>query len=111
FSTALTALDFMLNTSREIAIVGALDDDRTKELIAVAREHAGPRAVIAAGAPDDAAALEAAPLLEDRPLVDGAPAAYVCTGFACQAPVTTPEALRAELDPGAKAEAEGTAEA
>ena len=27
----------------------------------------------------------AAPLLADRPLVDGRPAAYVCSGFACQA--------------------------
>jgi uncharacterized protein YyaL (SSP411 family) len=31
-----------------------------------------------------------APLLDDRPLVDGHPAAYVCTGFTCRAPVTNP---------------------
>jgi uncharacterized protein YyaL (SSP411 family) len=38
------------------------------------------------------------PLLEDRELVDGRPTANVCEQFACRLPVTTPEALRAELD-------------
>ena len=30
-----------------------------------------------------------APLLDDRPLVDGRPAAYVCRQFVCERPVTT----------------------
>jgi uncharacterized protein len=37
------------------------------------------------------------PLLAGRVLIDGAPAAYVCRKFACRLPVTSPEALRAEL--------------
>jgi len=36
----------------------------------------------------------AIPLLGGRPLVSGGPAAYVCRGFTCQAPVTTPAAVR-----------------
>jgi uncharacterized protein YyaL (SSP411 family) len=40
---------------------------------------------------------DAIPLLEGRGLVDGAPAAYVCRQFTCQAPVTTPEQLREAL--------------
>jgi uncharacterized protein len=40
---------------------------------------------------------QAVPLLADRPLVSGGPAAYVCHGFTCQAPVTTTDALREAL--------------
>jgi uncharacterized protein len=50
--------------------------------------------VIVAGAPD----APGVPLLADRPLVAGAAsAAYVCRGFVCHRPVTTPEELAAAL--------------
>ncbi len=37
------------------------------------------------------------PLLADRDLVNGQPAAFVCRDFACRLPVTTPPELLAEL--------------
>ncbi|MDQ4006698.1 MAG: thymidylate kinase, partial [Actinomycetota bacterium] len=37
------------------------------------------------------------PLLRERPLVDGAAAAYVCRGFVCERPVTDADALAASL--------------
>jgi uncharacterized protein len=43
-------------------------------------------------------AVEHSPLLADRGLVDGHASAYVCEHFACQAPVTTPDALTDALD-------------
>jgi len=56
----------------------------------------GPAGSGAAGV--GAAGAEAGvPLLAGRGLVDGAPAAYVCRQFTCQAPVTTPEQLREAL--------------
>jgi uncharacterized protein YyaL (SSP411 family) len=97
FGTALVALDHLLADRREIAIAGPPDDPRTAALVRAARAGAGPFDAIAAGDPDDPAAAEAAPLLAHRPLVDGAPAAYVCRRFACEAPVTDPEALTALL--------------
>jgi uncharacterized protein YyaL (SSP411 family) len=49
--------------------------------------------VLSVGEPD----ADGVPLLADRPLVGGAPAAYVCRRFVCQMPVTAPEALAAQL--------------
>ena len=37
------------------------------------------------------------PLLAERPLVDGGPAAYVCRGFVCDRPATTIEELAGQL--------------
>jgi hypothetical protein len=37
------------------------------------------------------------PLLADRPPRDGAPAAYVCRGFVCSAPVGEVSALSAAM--------------
>ena len=97
FGTALVALDHHLAERREVAIVGAPDDERTRALIDAARAARGPYDALAAGDPGDAEAVAAAPLLADRPLVDGSPAAYVCRRFACQAPVVTPAELTAAL--------------
>ena len=39
------------------------------------------------------------PLLEDKVMLSGMPTAYVCQNYACQLPVTEPDALAAQLDP------------
>jgi uncharacterized protein YyaL (SSP411 family) len=96
FGTALTAADHLAHERREVAIAGDPAHPATIALIRAART-AGPGTVIACGRPGDTAAVEAAPLLADRPLVDGAPAAYVCVGSTCRAPITDAEVLRAEL--------------
>ena len=97
FGTALCATHRLTARRREIAIVGALDDPRTAELVRVARRVGGPATVIACGDPDDPDAIAAVPLLAGRPLVDGSPAAYVCENFACRMPVTSPAALHSAL--------------
>jgi uncharacterized protein YyaL (SSP411 family) len=53
----------------------------------VVRGEFRPHLVVAGGRADGV------PLLQDRPLVDGRAAAYVCERFACKAPVTEPEEL------------------
>ncbi|HEX6261770.1 MAG TPA: thioredoxin domain-containing protein, partial [Actinomycetota bacterium] len=94
---ALSAADLSLSPSREIAIVGDPADERTGALLREARRRYLPNAVLAGGGPDDTAAVAAIPLLQDRELVDGAPAAYVCEGFVCRRPITEPAELAAEL--------------
>ena len=51
--------------------------------------------MVVAGPPD----APGVPLLAARPLVDGAPAAYVCRGFVCDRPVTTPDEVAAAFRP------------
>jgi hypothetical protein len=77
----------------EIAVVGPADSERAKVLHQTALLAAPPGAVLALGD----GVQESVPLLVGRRQVDGAPAAYVCRGFTCLAPVTTPEELRAVL--------------
>ncbi len=92
--SGLAVAEALISGPAEIAIVGPADDPRTAGLHVAALRAAPPGAVLALG---DGASDGGIPLLEGRGLVGGAPAAYVCRGFACLAPVTEPEALRAAL--------------
>ncbi|PZF81388.1 thioredoxin domain-containing protein [Jiangella anatolica] len=80
----------------EVAVAGAADDPRTAALHGVALRSGSPGAVVVAGDPADPASA-AVPLLRDRVLVAGAPAAYVCRGFVCALPTTDPDQLAAQL--------------
>ncbi len=92
----LAVAEALLSGPAEIAIVGPDDDPRTADLLRAALHVAPPGAVFALGS-GTAPAGNAIPLLAGRPLVSGGPAAYVCRGFTCQAPVTTPAAVRETL--------------
>jgi uncharacterized protein YyaL (SSP411 family) len=96
FGQWLVALEYALSRPFEIAIVGPPDDEATRRLLGAATSDFRPHQVAAYGPAGQEA--PAVPLLEDRDLVDGRPAAYVCRDFACQAPVTDPEVLRAALE-------------
>ena len=77
---------------REIAVVGRPGVQRDA-LVAEVRRRPRVGAVVAVAAPGDEATASV-PLLAGRGEVDGQPAAYVCRGFVCDRPVTTPDALR-----------------
>ncbi|MER6994371.1 thioredoxin domain-containing protein [Streptomyces sp. NPDC000410] len=93
----LAVAEAALDGPREVAIVGDRDDPGTKALHRAALLGAAPGAVLAVGRPGS----DEFPLLADRPLVQGRPAAYVCRRFVCAAPVTEVDALGRELTPGA----------
>jgi uncharacterized protein YyaL (SSP411 family) len=96
FGHTLCVLDLLEGPSREVAIVGSPGDERTTALIdIVVRDAYRPNVVLAIGPPDGPSTV---PLLRDRELREGRPAAYVCSGFVCQQPVTDPDDLAAQLD-------------
>jgi uncharacterized protein YyaL (SSP411 family) len=91
----LAVAEALLDGPREVAVVGpALDDPATKALHRTALLGTAPGAVVAAGVVGS----DELPLLADRPLVGGEPAAYVCRNFTCDAPTTEVERLRASLN-------------
>jgi hypothetical protein len=92
--SGLAVAEALISGPAEIAVVGPAGDPRTAALHRAAFHAAPPGAVVARG---DGESDGGIPLLAGRGLVGGAPAAYVCRGFACLAPVTEPEALRAAL--------------
>jgi uncharacterized protein YyaL (SSP411 family) len=90
FGRLLSVLDALLAPSQEVAIVGDPADAATQALLAEVRRRYLPHTVMALKRPDEESML---PLLQDRELVGGAPAAYVCEHYACRLPVTDAEAL------------------
>jgi uncharacterized protein YyaL (SSP411 family) len=78
----------------EVAVSGPAGPERDA-LTAAARASTSPGAVVVVGEPD----APGVPLLADRPTRDGRPAAYVCRGFVCSAPVTEVSALSAAMSP------------
>ncbi|MFD7827272.1 thioredoxin domain-containing protein, partial [Kitasatospora sp. NPDC059803] len=111
----LAVAEALLDGPREVAVVGPADDPATAALRRAALLGTAPGAVVAVGSPAGPADGSAArpvespadgsaedggaevPLLADRPLVGGAPAAYVCRHFACEAPTTDPAVLGERL--------------
>ncbi|MBU6312045.1 MAG: thioredoxin domain-containing protein [Actinomycetales bacterium] len=82
----LAAAQALAEGPREVAVVGESDDPRTWELHRLALLSTEPGAAVAVGPPGSQV-----PVLRDRPLIDGAPAVYICRHFTCEAPLTAPE--------------------
>jgi len=91
FGYALSAVDFLLSTPKEVAIVGSSRED-IQPLLSEAWRRYLPNKVVAPGVGG-----ENIPLLADRPLQNGQPTAYVCINYACKQPVNGASALADQL--------------
>ncbi|WP_277211985.1 thioredoxin domain-containing protein [Isoptericola croceus] len=88
---ALAAAEALAAGPVQVAVVGT--GPGAAELARTARRAPVAGAVVVHGQPD----ADGVPLLADRPLVGGGPAAYVCRGFVCDRPMTTTAELAAAL--------------
>ncbi|WP_069164615.1 thioredoxin domain-containing protein [Nocardia altamirensis] len=87
----LTVAEAALRGPLQVAIANE-PPSNPSELLTIARATAPGGTVILAAPPNSA------PLLADRPLLNGEPAAYVCRGTVCDLPVSTAAELRAALE-------------
>jgi uncharacterized protein YyaL (SSP411 family) len=87
FARWLSAADFALGSTRQVAVVFDANGDRASELIRVVRSGFRPNVIVAASTYPPPA--DAPDLLKDRPLKNGFVTAYVCEGFVCKNPVTS----------------------
>ena len=94
FGEWLNVASFMLGDPCELALVGPLSD--LAGLRSVVNELYRPNLVVAAGPSENGVVV---PLLANRTMLNGLPAAYLCRRMTCQAPVTDPAGLRGVVRP------------
>lgn len=95
FGNWLSAMDFAIGPVLEVAMVSPGEAGQLDEMLRVIWSEYRPRLVTAAstypppkGSP---------PLLQDRPMKDGKPTAYVCENFTCQMPANTTEEMAEQI--------------
>ena len=95
FAGWLCAVDFALGPQLQLAIAGSPDQPAFHDLVAVANKRFAPNLVVAGGLP---AAPGLPRLMAERLLQGGEPTAYLCQGFACRLPTSSPSELARQLD-------------
>jgi uncharacterized protein YyaL (SSP411 family) len=85
---SLIALDFLLGSTREFAVVAGADPAEFRAVLEAIATPFRPHKVVAPAKPEQTAQLaEKLPLLANRPVRDGKTTTYVCERFTCREPV------------------------
>jgi uncharacterized protein YyaL (SSP411 family) len=106
FGHLLGCAEMEVNGAIEVALVGEFASPGFKALEREVAERYVPALVLAGGTADNDSPIR---LLEDRQLIDGSPAAYVCRGYTCDKPVTDASELAEQLENAARVAATTTA--
>ena len=96
----LTAVQFALGPTREIVVAGDPKRADTRQMLEAAGRMFLPDAVwvYRPEGPEAVEVEKLIPYVREYRTLGGKAAAYVCENYACQAPVTEPEALRKALE-------------
>jgi uncharacterized protein YyaL (SSP411 family) len=92
FSQWLSAMDFALGPTYEIAVIGNSIEDKTKAIQETIWSEYRPRMVFALSS--FPVSDKNPPLLYNRPMKNDMPTAYVCQNFECNQPVNTTDELQ-----------------
>ena len=93
----LGALDFYMARAKEVVIVGAHDDSATTELVREVFRNYLPNRVLVGSSGEETGENSGLPLLQERPLTNGQPTAYVCENYVCRLPVNDAGDLARQL--------------
>ena len=96
----LCAGDLLAGPITEVAVFGATDHERTRELLDMVYGDFRPRLVLAFLDPEAEGAAklrENVPLLGQRQMLEGKTTAYVCRDYSCREPATDPDGLSRAL--------------
>jgi uncharacterized protein YyaL (SSP411 family) len=99
FAAWLTCIQSATSPSRQLALIGNPDEPDVSALLKTARQADLPGLVFAAGIGRPPADV---PLLADRVAIKGQATAYLCEGFTCRLPVTTPQELLVQMHDAAQ---------
>ncbi|HEY2989586.1 MAG TPA: thioredoxin domain-containing protein, partial [Candidatus Binatia bacterium] len=97
FAHMLSALDFYLETPKEIVLVGDRNDPNSQGLLNQIRALYLPNYTIQLVEPGNPPQ-EVSPLLRGKGQIGGKPTVYVCRNFTCSPPVTEREELKKLLE-------------
>ncbi len=85
---SLIALDFLLGSVREFAVISGADDAEFRAVLEAIATPFLPHKVVAPATPEQTARLaDKLPLLADRPPLEKRTTTYICERFTCEAPV------------------------
>lgn len=93
FGRLLSALEFYLNPTKEIVVLGEKGNELEREIW---REFIPNKVVVLSAKANEND--ELIPLLRGRKLIDGKPMVYVCENFVCQKPVVNVEGMRKQIN-------------
>ena len=108
YAKSLMVVDLLLNGPIEFALVGQTGESTYEQLRTKVNQHFTPNRIIAYQNGEEVETTH--PLLKGKTLVGGKAALYLCRNFACEAPITDPEAVVSALHPEQGPAKENTSE-
>jgi uncharacterized protein YyaL (SSP411 family) len=95
----LQALDFMIGPAQEVVIAGDPSEDTAQTMVELIHRNFFPNQVVLLVPEDETRArlCALAPFVQDMSPMEGKTTAYVCRGYACQAPLTDPKEMEKAL--------------